>query len=302
MADLLDPLATWQWKEATKFEIRIPNINKPYIDVSDMRIRRSVSLKGKWYVNMETIGYNLNDVLFEFSSDLSTCNMLPPCPSSAPGIATYRNQLVVAGGAIFMCPTDQVWVSNDGQAWNPSLPPMPRRRYAPTLVNTGTPEYLLVVGGEDESQYVETVDVLTEQQWSTVAHLPFPLLSIKHTLHNGYMYLYSQGERRGYIISCNLQTLIARIKSANFDNGEEGLWKVLQNRLFCKLLFCVSVQKNLLCLIHQNGYFPSLCVCHNQSLVTIGTGVDGELPPRVNSWGLPYPLDKTPRLLKVSAR
>lgn len=40
----------------------------------------------------------------------------------------------------------------------------------------------------------------------------------------------------------------------------------------CKL---ISFQKQLLCLF---SWVNSLCVSYNQSLVTIGTGVDGEVP------------------------
>ena len=47
----------------------------------------------------------------------------PPC-STGYGISTYRSQLVLVGGLDQTTeqPTNKLWVSDDGNKWEPSLP------------------------------------------------------------------------------------------------------------------------------------------------------------------------------------
>jgi hypothetical protein len=93
--------------------------------------------------------------LWESNNDFSHWNRLSPLPS---GLSTYHSQLVLVGGQLNGCPTNKVWVSDDGYSWNTSLPSMPTAREFPIVVNTGTPEYLLVAGGYPCDQELEVVD------------------------------------------------------------------------------------------------------------------------------------------------
>ena len=67
--------------------------------------------------------------------------------------------------------TNKVWVSDDGSKWEPSLPSLPIACEKPLVVNTGSPEYLIVIGG----QIVEDVNVMIGEQW--LAAEPMPLNS-----------------------------------------------------------------------------------------------------------------------------
>lgn len=70
---------------------------------------------------------------------------------------------------------------------------MALERRSPTVVNTEIPEYLLVAGGNtmvSRSSVINTLEILVGEQWLTPASLPFSFADIKHTLHNGCLYLY----------------------------------------------------------------------------------------------------------------
>ena len=89
-------------------------------------------------------------------------------PSKGYGISTYRSQLVLVGGLdpTTQQATNKVWVSDDGSKWESSLPPLPTARKDPLVVNTGSPEYLIVIGAEERN-----VDVLMGEQWMSAQPL-----------------------------------------------------------------------------------------------------------------------------------
>ena len=237
--------------------------------------------------------------LWELPFDLSSWKMLPPLPCFAPGLAIYCSQLVLVGGKLSRSrsPTNKLWVSDDdGLTWQQSLPPMPTPRVGPAVVNTGTPEYLIVAGGDHVLKQnhwnlyrCPAVEVLVEEVWVTVTSLPsfngewgFSC-SIKHTLHGGSLYLSINGPggvfisdiRSGCIAYCGVKTLISEVRGAASDN----LWSILNfdDDLKIDTLQMFSFQNQLLCVINQYREGPSLCLRYNQSLVRIGNCIDHEV-------------------------
>lgn len=198
--DLLNPLATLQW-EKKEFEGIWPTIYTHDF----MSMSTALLFKGRLMV-MITFYNNQLSSLCEYSCDSSSWKMLPPLPCNSPGLSTYHFQLVLVGGYL---PNDrdtnQVWVSgDDGYSWSPSLPPMLKERSFPTVVNTGTPEYLLVTDGCAESYFDGAVEVLIGEQWWTAVsapHFSIKHFSIKHhfspwsssAIHRGILYLSISG-------------------------------------------------------------------------------------------------------------
>lgn len=174
-------------------------------------------------------------------------------------------------------------MSDNGSDWHPFLPSMLANRYSPTVANTGTPEYLLVIGGEDKAPNY-TMEVLVEQQWSRVGCIPVNFAYIKHTIHNGSLYLYGEGAERR-IAYCDLHELIMCVESESSCDGDALSWKVLENERFHFVVSLVSLQNRWLCLTRQySSRVLSLCVGHNESLITVGTSADTEVP-RFSTWG-----------------
>ena len=89
-----------------------------------------------------------------------------------------------------------MWASEDGTNWqqSESLPPLSVACRNPTIINTGSPEYLLIAVG---SNYNYRVDVLVEKQWVSL-QLPLKLRHILNsTIHNGNLYV---GGARDYML------------------------------------------------------------------------------------------------------
>ena len=242
--DLLNPLATIQWKQEK--EIKGVWSTTPWLYNVIQQKRKLMILTSRYNVRTSS--------LWEFSCDFSSWKQLSPLPCGSPGFSTYHSQLVLVGGKLpsggF---TNKVWVSDDGYSWNTSLPPMPTERAWPAVVNTGTPEYLIVAGG-----LTTEVEVLMDGQWWTAESLPCrPLYNCGHIIHNGNLYLQGFGCT---IMYSNLQALLASCNSADSDS----LWSVVHTDKYPRYL--VSFQKQLLCFTHN-----TLLASYNESLVAIGT-------------------------------
>ena len=128
------------------------------------------------------------------------------------GLGTYHTQLVLVGGMnqSYEVVSD-VWVSKDGTEWrqSESLPPLPTPCQKPAVINTGSPEYLIVAGGYAEIllyKALDTVFVIGDRQWFFVGHLPIPYGIFKFTIHNGNLYLF--GSRISQCFSDNASIFI----------------------------------------------------------------------------------------------
>lgn len=141
-------------------------------------------------------------------------------------LATYNSQLVLVGGVNGNGEdVNGLLVSSDGIDWQQSLPPMPTRRHGVLAVNTGSPECLIVMGGYVGEEYLctTTVEVLLEDQWSTVQPIPFSLYRIcTCTPHNGNLFFeilhcdnYSQ------LMHCKLESLIMSCRQSKSEYGSD---------------------------------------------------------------------------------
>ena len=153
------------------------------------------------------------------------------------GLGTYHSQLVLAGGKNISArrKVSDVWASDDGTNWqqSESLPPLSVACSMPAIINTGSPEYLLVAGGYDSiSEPLIRVDVLMEKQWVSIKPLPKLCCVSSSTIHNGNLYIIGSKSRWDYMypIYCRLDSLLAACVQAR--TGEKSvttaeLWKPL---------------------------------------------------------------------------
>lgn len=179
-----------------------------------------------------------HNVLWNFTPDLDSWS-LSYVPTLGFGLAVYNSQLVLIGG-IESCSNEvctKLWTSSDGFTWAEEvLPPMLAPRYAPTAVGFGSPERLLVVGGNSSSRY-KSVEVYADGEWSVVESLPSHFKSWYSAVHNSNLYL----SQIGRIIYCNLDAIRKRE-----SNKPTGLWKELKRP--CDYPILVSFKGQLLAL------------------------------------------------------
>ena len=187
--------------------------------------------------------FNAVGRIYSASIDLDSWTTMPVPNVKRFSLCTYRSQLLIAGG-ILGSPTaarpalgrvvNLIWVSDDCTDWqqSDSVPPMPLACREPTVVNTGTPEYLLVLGGYDGNfKAVDRVDVLIDKQWLSLQPLPMPCRFLKSTLHNGNLFLTGRGVGLSCAVYCKLDSLFTaceQAKAGKLDTTTPApLWRTL---------------------------------------------------------------------------
>ena len=225
--DLFHPLATLSWEECCPF---------PHGGLYP----QCIAVKNKVYV-ATICKYAMQEVtrLHVCNSDFTAWTPLTTPTEQWFGISSYHSQLVVVGGKEYLTGklTNKVWVSDDGIKWEPSLPPLPAPRFSPSVVNTGSPEYLLVAGGMSQDKTMAmSVDVLIKEQWMSAQPLPRGCSSMLYTIHNWNLYfcLYGgYGNKESSVLYANLDSLIATTRfKPNCLLGSSGtnstVWKELK--------------------------------------------------------------------------
>ena len=167
--------------------------------------------------------------LFISSTDLNLWSQVTT-PTRFYGLTTYHSQVVLVGGREpdTDMVTNKLWTLKGGKNWQLSLPPMPTSRYDLSALNTGSPECLVVSGGiASRGSYVNVVEILKDNEWSSVQPLPKACNVLQSTLHKGRLYLMGGYRQSHSIFHCKLESLL---------NEEEisyssGLWSELQIHL-----------------------------------------------------------------------
>ena len=172
------------------------------------------------YVKLE--GLQRAELHVSSISDLSHWTRLPSdLPTYGCALTTYHSQLVLVGGVDATGQvTNKLWTSDAGHNWNPSLPPMPTQRSYSAVVNTVSPECLVVVGNFGALPLAQgAIDILIGKQWTTVDHWNG---SIWATLHNGRLYF----NNLQAIHHCDVEKLIAYCTQLKTDqpHNSASLW------------------------------------------------------------------------------
>lgn len=172
-------------------------------------------LHDKIYVGGRHFSSGNNAKLYVSSTELTSWSVLTT-PTYYFALTTYQSQLVLVGGIDVSSQqvTDQLLTSSNGNSWQPTLPPMPTKRVSCSAISTKSPECIVVAGGE-KSDYIQSgiVEVLLEQQWSTVQPLPKKFYDIKFTLHYTKIYLMGGfGQDHNMIYWCDVKALVATCK------------------------------------------------------------------------------------------
>ena len=106
--------------------------------------------------------------------------------------------------------TNKLYTLQDGE-WTLSLPPMPTARHSPSAISVASSDDILVVaGGNDNSNYLVTVEVFVGNRWLKVQSLPRECTDEdrEFALHNGKLH-YICGHWQGYdVYVSSVQSLI----------------------------------------------------------------------------------------------
>ena len=147
-------------------------------------------------------------------------------------LTIYQSKLVLVGG---LHPstreaTNLLLTSTTGRQWEPSLPPMPTKRYRTSSVSTRSPEVLVVAGGRGSShELLDVVEVLQGDKWLMVDPLPAPFAGMPSTLHDGKICFMRHGSQDSTVFTCSCTSLISSCsKSSGNSSTDRPLWQQFQ--------------------------------------------------------------------------
>ena len=164
--------------------------------------------------------------LFISSTDLNLWSLVTT-PTHYYGLTTYHSQVVLVGGneRDTGMATNKLWTLKGGRNWQPSLPPMPTSRCLSSALNIGSPECLVVSGGQASGgDNVNVVEILKDNKWSSVRPLPKACSRLKSILHKGRLYLMGGFGQGRLVFHCKLESLQEMSQSSS-------LWSKLQIHL-----------------------------------------------------------------------
>ena len=210
-ADLLHPLATLHWEHCHTWRERDTVYHTHCAVLHDK-------------IAILTWMFGSTDVL-HISTDLNswTTNTLP---YEGMSLTTYQSMFVAVGGRHPSTkePTDQLFTSDTGLQWLPSLPPMPTKRSRTSSVTTGSPEVLVVAGGMDlGGWHLDVVQLLLGNEWSTVDPLPVRCWFTQSTLHDENLYFMGGIGQGATVYTCSCAALIS--SCGNTTTKDRPLWR-----------------------------------------------------------------------------
>ncbi len=177
---------------------------------------------------LTTTQYLASDVLHISSIDLNSWT-ISSLPYKYMSLAIYKSQFMAVGGTNVSTwmPTNEVFTSDTGLEWYPSLPPMSTKRRSATSISTRSPHVLVVAGGRgDNSKILDVVEVLMGQNWHTVDPLPKPCSSMTATLHQDEV-MFTDKETIT-ILKCKCSSLISSCTESSTTTTDNPLWTILK--------------------------------------------------------------------------
>ena len=174
--------------------------------------------------------------VFAYDSEKDDWSILPECPQSLFGLAVINNLLTAVGGeptGLFSGDYTNRLVSFNGSKWVTVFPPMPTKRWWPTVISAQN--YLIAAGGWGVGYTVlSTVEVMNiaTREWYTAASLPEPVYRMSATVCGGRLYLLGGEDKKGNptcaVFTCTLDSLLHSCHPPSQTpphTNEAGVWQ-----------------------------------------------------------------------------
>ena len=150
-------------------------------------------------------------------------------PYQRMSLTIYQSKFVLVGGChpSTFEPTNQVITITTGKEQEPSLRPMPTKRYWASSVSTRSPEALVVAGGRGSNKKeLDVVEVLLGDEWLTVDPLPAPASAMSATVHDGKLCFIRYGGQDSTVFTCNCTSLISSCSQLRSNSStDRSLWQ-----------------------------------------------------------------------------
>ncbi len=149
-------------------------------------------------------------------------------PYQGSSLTTYQSKFVLVGG---IHPstyerTNSLLTSTTGLDWKPSLRAMPTHRSWPSSVSGGSPEVLVVAGGSvSHDKYLDVVEVLLNDHWTTADSLPSSCCHMRSTFHEGNFYFTGGHDKWKILFISSLESLTA--SASNGRTRRQTIWRTV---------------------------------------------------------------------------
>ncbi len=200
-------------------------------------------------------------------------------PYALSSLTTYQSKFVLVGGRHPSTgeSTNSLLTSTTGLDWKPSLRAMPTRRYWPSSVSGGSPEVLVVAGGYGlHSGWLDVVEVLLNDHWTTADSLPSSCRNMRSTFHEGNFYFTGGTDKREILFICSLESLIA--SASNGRTRRQTIWRTVTT--LTHILAIVSYVSNLIGI----DTLSTIRSYSNKTEEWIETTSEGDRPEHVSGW------------------
>ncbi len=201
-------------------------------------------------------------------------------PYRGSSLTTYQSKFVLVGGCHPSTdePTNSLLTSTTGLDWKPSLRAMPTPRSWPSSVSGGSPEVLVVAGGcGSPGEYLDVVEVLLNDHWTTSDLLPSYCWNMQSTFHEGNFYFTGgQGEREILFI-CSLESIIA--SASNGSTRRQTIWRTVTT--LTDIFAIVSYVSNLIGIDDDS----TISSYSNKTEEWIETTSEGDRPEQKDNFG-----------------
>ncbi len=179
--------------------------------------------------------------ILHISTDLHswTTTRAPYIDSS---LTTYQSKFVLVGGRHSPGTTNSLWTSTTGLDWKPSLRAMPTPRYKSSSVSGGSPEVLVVAGGQGSHGKLDVVEVLLNDHWTTADSLPSSCWNMRSTFHESNFYFTGGYGNWKILFICSLESIIA--SASNGRTRRQTIWRTVTT--LSEILAIVSYVSNLI--------------------------------------------------------
>ncbi len=148
-------------------------------------------------------------------------------PYQCSSLTTYQSKFVLVGGVNPSTHelTNSLLTSTTGLDWEPSLRAMPTCRYGASSVSGGSPEVLVVAGGCGSHGWLDVVEVLLNDHWTTADSLPSSCSYMRSTFHEGNFYFTGGDLKKKILFICSLESLLA--SASNGRTRRQTIWRTV---------------------------------------------------------------------------
>ncbi len=192
-------------------------------------------------------------------------------PYKLSSLTTYQSKFVLVGGKHPSTGelTNSLLTSTTGLDWKPSLCAMPTHRYWPSSVSGGSPEVLVVAGGSvSPDEYLDVVEVLLNDHWTTADSLPSSCCYMRSTFHEGNFYFTGGDDKEKILFICSLESLTA--SASNGRTRRQTIWRTVTT--LTAIFAFVSYVSNLI------GISSTISSYSNKTEEWIETTSEGDRP------------------------